>query len=322
MALTSIKRYLAKSEEEAAYRRVIAILLEGVAAHAPDLGRGSLQDFRTRLGGIREIMASEVTIVTLLGNAAAAVQAIGEYSREAGQVLQAQGAEMQEMIALLARTVVAIGGVGGRAVERLRKMGDDMERAAGTDDVAFLKAALRNCLGAIRVEAKEQEDASESLVQSLRLELSRKQGLDPVTELPLEAAAQTQFLSSVAAAEGKYIAVFVLGAARQINLRFGRAAGDEAIAGLKEFLVRLLESGDRLFRWPGPALVALLGGGEPIDRVRARLNRFFDKPIQQTFESEGGPELVPLSIAWSVFPLSSPLAVPNRQIREFIAGKG
>jgi GGDEF domain-containing protein len=322
MALTSIKRFLAKSEEEAAYRRVICMLLDGVATHALDLGRDSRQDFRRRLGGIREGIASETTVANLLGSAGAAVQAIGEYSRDAGRVMQAQGTEMQEMIGMLARTVIAIGGVGGSGVARLRQLGDDVEHAVYADDVSSLKAALRDCLGAIRAEAKQQEDASEALVQSLRVEISRKQGLDPVTQLPCEAAARTQFVSTLATAEAKHVGVFVLGTARHINLRFGRAAGDDAIAGLKQILVRVLESGDRLFRWSGPAIVALMASGEPIDRVRARLNRFLDKPIQQRFDSERGPESVPLSIAWSVFPLCSPLAVANRQIHEFVASQG
>jgi GGDEF domain-containing protein len=322
MALTSIKRFLAKSEEEAAYRRVISMLLDGVSAHAMNLDRNSRQNFRKRMGEIRQSMASETTVLTLLVNAGAAVQAIGEFSRETDAVLRAQSSEMQEMIAMLARAVVDIGGVSGRAVARLRKMGDDIEHAADADDVSILKASLRECLAAIRTEAKQQEHESGQMAQELRQEVSRKQGLDPITELPGETAAQAQFLFAVGAGETKHVAVFVLGAARQINLRFGRAAGDDALCGLKQFLLRLLESSDRMFRWPGPAIVALIAGSEPIDQVRARFSRFLNKPIERTFDSDGRSELVPLSIAWSVFPLAIPLAVPSRQIHDFIAGQG
>jgi hypothetical protein len=77
-----------------------------------------------------------------------------------------------------------------------------------------------------------------------------------------------------------------------------------------------------MFRWPGPAIVALLASTEPFERVRARLKRFLEKPIERTFDINGRSVLIPLSIAWSVFALSSPLAVPNRQIHDFIAGQG
>ena len=82
------------------------------------------------------------------------------------------------------------------------------------------------------------------------------------------------------------------------------------------------QSGYRMFRWPGPAVVALLTSTEPFDRIRSRMKRFLEKPIERDFDVNGRSVLIPLSIAWSVFPLSLPLAAVNRQIHDFIAGQG
>jgi GGDEF domain-containing protein len=322
MALTSIKRFLAKSEEEAVYRRVIRILLDGLSANAVGLDNDARRSFRKRIGEIRQEMASETTVVTLLVNAGAVVEAIRDYSRESKRLLQVHSAEMQDMMAMLARTMVEIGGVGERAVARLRRLGDELENAIEVDEVSSLKERLRECLGAIRTEAKQQEADSDRMVQTLRQEVSRKQGLDPVTDLPGEAAAQTLFLSAIREGEPKHAAVFVLVSSRLINLRFGRPAGDEAIRLLKQFLAEQLNSADIMFRWPGPAIVALLAGTEPFERVCDRLNRFLDKPIERSVDANGHANSIPLSIAWSAFPLSIPLAVPNRQIYDFIAAQG
>jgi len=328
MALLSVKRFLTQLEEEAAYRKVISMLLEGVATHALNLDRDACRSFCERIGEIRRALASETTVESLLVDAGAAVQAIGDYARETNRLMQTQGVEMQTMIAMLAGSSADIGGVAGRASAPPQKIGNGMERAAAVEDASSLEARPQASLDDMQEDSKRPKAEPDQMVEALRRDVSRKQatsrnlGLDPVTELPWETAAQTQFLSALRAGEQKHVAVFVLGSAQRINLRFGRAAGDEVIRALKQYLAGRLESGDRMFRWSGPAIVALMASGEPIDRVRARLNRFLDKPIQQRFDSERGPESVPLSIAWSVFPLCSPLAVANRQIHEFVASQG
>ena len=304
------------------------MLLEGVAAYAPDLDRDARQRFRERLGEIRKCMNSEVPAGTLLENAEAAVHAIGDYARQTTRLVQNQGAEMQTMTAMLVRAAADIGGVGGRAVARLRKIGDDIERVAAVVGVGSLKARLRESLCDIRDEAKQREAESDRAVQALRREISRKEeawrrlGLEPVADLPCDLVAQAQLLSALRSGGHRHVAVFVLASARQINLRFGRAAGDEVVRVLKQYLSGHLASSDRLFRWSGPAIVASLASTESSDRVHARLNRFLEQPIERTFEVNGRPVSIPLPIEWSVFAVSQPLAELNRQINDFIASQG
>src|ERR1039458_10809635 len=81
MALLSVKRFLTQLEEEAAYRRVISMLLEAVATHALNLDGDACRSFRERIGEVRLAMTSETTVEELLGDAGAAVQAIGDYAR-------------------------------------------------------------------------------------------------------------------------------------------------------------------------------------------------------------------------------------------------
>ncbi len=328
MALVSIKPFLAQSEEEAAYRRALSILLKGVATYALELDRDGRQSFCARINEIREGMGPEDTADSVLMNAESAVQAIGDYARQATRLIQTQNAEMQNIIALLARTIVDIGGLGGRAVARLRKIGDDVERAAAMQGVSTCTAHLRECLGSIREETRQQKVESDRMTGTLHRELLRKQeawrsvGLDPITDLPCELVAQAQFLSALRCGGQKHVAVFVLGSARHINLRFGRAAGDEVVRALKQYIAGHLASTDRLFRWSGPAIVASLASAESSELVRARLKRFLEKPIERTFDVNGRPVAISLSIAWSIFTLSPPLADLNRQINDFIASQG
>lgn len=336
MASASIRPFLAqpkeespcRSEEEAACRKAISMLLEGIATYALDLDRDARQRFRERIGEIRCSMNSAAPVETLIENAGSAVQAIGDYARQTTRLVQNQSAEVRTMMALLARVALEIGGVGGRAVARLRRIGDDLERVAAVVGVSTLKARLWDCVGEIRDEGKQQEAESDRAVQALRREISRKQeayrhlGFDPVADPPCDLVAQAQLLSALRSGGQQHVAVFVLASARHINLCFGRAAGDEVVRVLKQYLAGHLSSSDRLFRWSGPAIVASLASTESCERVHARLNRFLEQSIERTFEVNGRPVSIPLSIAWSVFALSQPLADLNRQINDFIASQG
>jgi hypothetical protein len=183
MASASIRPFLAqpkeespcRSEEEAACRKAISMLLEGIATYALDLDRDARQRFRERIGEIRCSMNSAAPVETLIENAGSAVQAIGDYARQTTRLVQNQSAEVRTMMALLARAALEIGGVGGRAVARLRRIGDDLERVAAVVGVSTLKARLWDCVGEIRDEGKQQEAESDRAVQALRREISRKQ---------------------------------------------------------------------------------------------------------------------------------------------------
>jgi hypothetical protein len=231
MSLVSIKRFLAQAEAEAAYLDVIGTLLDGVAAHALELDRTACGSFRRLIAEIRAGMNAEASFETLRAKSGSAVEAIGEYARETARLVHGQGAEMRNMIAMLATTVVDIGGVGGRAVSRLQTIGDELERTVAVQDVAVLKTRLQACLGDIRQAAKQQKDESTRMVLSLRREISRKQeagpiiGLDLVTDLPGEVVAQAQFQSALRTGDRHHVAVFVLRSVQRINLRFGRSTG-------------------------------------------------------------------------------------------------
>lgn len=72
MALLSIEPFLARPEKEARYepaeaaacRKVVSMLLEGIAAHALDLDREARDGFRERIAEIHESMDAEASAET------------------------------------------------------------------------------------------------------------------------------------------------------------------------------------------------------------------------------------------------------------------
>jgi GGDEF domain-containing protein len=201
-----------------------------------------------------------------------------------------------------------------------------VERVAALAAGSTLKTRARECCDNIRTEARQQEADWERTVSTLHREISRKEeawralGLDPAVEQPCEAIAQAQLLSALRSGGQEHIAVFVLDAARRINQRFGRVAGDEAIRALKQSLAAHLASSDPMFRWSDAAIVVSLAG-ESVERVQDRLQRLVEQPIEWTFEVNGRPVPVRLAVAWSFFTLSQPLAELNRRINDFVASR-
>ena len=334
MSVVSIRPFLEQPEDEvpyradeaAVYRKAIAMLLDGVATYALDLDREARQSFCDRLGGIRRSMESEADVEILLDHAGSAVRAIGEYARQTTRLVQAQSAEMQNMIAILARVATGIAGSAGRAVERLRKIGADVERVAALAMGATLKMRARECCEDVRAEASQQEADWERLSQTLHREVSRKEeawralGLDPAIGQPCDAVAQAQLLTALQNGPQEQIAVFVLDGARRIGSQFGRVAADEAIRVLKQSLAARLALSDTMFRWSDAAVVVSLAG-EPAARVRDRLEQPPDQPIDRTFEVFGRPVTIRLAVAWAFFALSQPLADLNRRINDFVASR-
>jgi GGDEF domain-containing protein len=329
MALMSVKRYLTQMEEEAAYRKVVSMLLDCVAASALNLDQEKFESFRSRIVELRQEISAVTTVESLIAYAGEAVQAIGDFSRETSGLIHTQIDEMQKMIGTLATKPPGAGGTEVReASPPVTPRVDSPQVSAVAQEVSILKARLRASLASIRDGTAHPKPELERLAQAPDSKVPGKQepprtiDIDPITELPCEAAARAQFLSALHSGTQRHAVVFVLGSAQRINLRFGRAAGDEILRELKRYVAGQLQPGDRMFRWPGPAVVALLAGTEQFDRVRTRMKRFLEKPIEREFDINGRSVLIPLSIAWSVFPVALPLAGLNRQIHDFIASQG
>ena len=147
--------------------------------------------------------------------------------------------------------------------------------------------------------------------------------LDPITGLPSQETAEATFQDLVRKPGKRFVVVAVVNRMQPINARFGHSVGNQVLRTFKEFFQHELGPQDRLFRWSGPALVAVLERTEALEIVRAEVRRMLNKPLENTTFDVGGREvLIPVSASWSVFMLIPPVTTANRQIQTFIASQG
>src|ERR1022692_3097454 len=89
--------------------------------------------------------------------------------------------------------------------------------------------------------------------------------------LPARAEAEAA-LSKVAGSGIQAVAVvFVMKRLKQLNSRFGYEAGNGLLAWLSTYLGSGANPEEGLFRWSGPALVAVIRRNVPLARIRQEL---------------------------------------------------
>src|SRR5579863_2547711 len=106
MSLTTLRRYLNQSEEEAGCRRVISLLLDGIADHAVCANSAEIKAFREALKAIRLTADAEAASERLLAAAEATIQTLDSYNARTTHLLKRQADELQNMITMLAQAVI------------------------------------------------------------------------------------------------------------------------------------------------------------------------------------------------------------------------
>jgi len=234
------------------------------------------------------------------------------------------------MIAMLAQTVIAVGASSETSVTKLQVLEKALEQARILEDIHSIKAQLGECLHSVRGEAQRQKAEGKVMLENLQHELVQSQelasgsphvSLDPATGLPDKGEAERRLNEAVASPEPKFLLRAVVNRVHAVNARFGYAIGDQVLAAAAEHIRGALSAEDKVFRWQGPALLAVLNRKEAIDSVRSEVRRFAERKLQKTFMIGSRSVLLPISTSWAIFPLIPPMDALMRKIEIFTAAQ-
>jgi GGDEF domain-containing protein len=119
--------------------------------------------------------------------------------------------------------------------------------------------------------------------------------LDPLTGLPNRMAAANAILGLKSSPNGAYLVAFYVQRMPHFNARLGDRIGNELLFLSAQCIANaLLRPGDQLFRWRGPAFVALIKREDTLIDVKREIKRVLASGFQ--FELRGGAMLVKPSI--------------------------
>jgi diguanylate cyclase (GGDEF)-like protein len=329
----SIRKLLVDSEAEVPLLRVIQLLLQGMSLHAVEGSPEDRDRFREAMNSVSQDVEEEHNPKGMLVHAGEAIRALQDYNQRTGEYLGAQAQEMRTIVKMLTSTIGTIAKAGDENVRRLGEIEQQVFSATQIQDVRHVRAKLAECLDQIRRESVRQRDETSKTVDRLSrdMECTWKKGaagdgeLDEVTRLPGRSAAEAVLAVACQVEKPAFAVVMSMDRIKIYNLRFGPTVGDEVMKHFAEWIGKLLRSEDRLFRWSGPTLVALLPRANRLEIVREELERVIDAGFEYTVQTASRGVLLPVSARWSIFPMmASPQLLFHKidSFAKFQGGKG
>ena len=183
----------------------------------------------------------------------------------------------------------------------------------------------------MRIEALRQKTDGQTTLESLQreLETSRERvgsvaaavDLDSATGLPSKKEAMKALQAAADLPRNKFLAIAVVSRVQAVNARFGYAIGDHVLAAFAEHFRGNLGASDHVFRWHGPALVALLERECPLEAVRTEIRRFAEVKLEKTVEVGARTVMLPISATWTIIPVASPLEELLKKLEAFTAAQ-
>jgi diguanylate cyclase (GGDEF)-like protein len=329
--MISISKYWKQRipDENGALRRALGLLLQSFEIHTLLGDEVDYAQFRSGMQVITSKFGDDTPVEEVLIIAGEAVTAFREYNERTTRYRKAQATEYQCMVTMLTDTISATSHASDRTVGRLQDIEKKLERAAVIEDVRVLRMQLNECLESIREEIRHQESersASESGISTIDPGFStpivtQVQQADTVTGLPGRLIAERAFEEARTRGGHWYAVAVVANRLASINSRFGYAVGDHLLRKLSQGLRSGLSADDRVFRWSGPCLVALLLRTTPEHELKTELRRITSALKDDLVDIGNRSVLLPMSAAWAVFPLNEPSRIIREKIDQFVASQ-
>ena len=285
-----------------AYGDALTAMGKSGAQACPGLG----SDLKNRLAEIAARLPEEPTPDSLTRDAKKAVEELGEWGARAAEYHKKKTAEVKEILVTLAATADVIAERDNRYAGQFGDLTGSLKAVANLDDLSRMRESILSSASKLSVYVERLTQENEKSVSLLRTELAKYQSrLDDVERL----AAQDELtgVSNRRYAEGQIEAriekalpfcllLLDLNGFKQVNDRYGHAAGDEV---LKQFAGRLrsaLRNSDVVARWGGDEFVAVLD----CDEVQAASRIVsIHKKLASGYQIEGtaGPIWITLTAA-------------------------
>jgi len=335
--MISIRRFLDRRSDEVpdALLRPTHLLLEGIEHYAVRRDAADYERFRKELRLIRADIKEGTTTREILLLAAQALKALEGYNERATGQMRAQCEDLQNMVAMLTRTMAAITSESQSSISHLQEIEATLQTASALEDFHQAKIRMSECLDVLskeivhrRSESAKQVREMHSVVQGLRSskpghsaeELARK---DPLTGLTERAGAEAALAAAVKEGQPVFAAVFVADRLDMINARFGRSVGDDVLLFFCQHIAHGLKDSDRLYRWTGPAILAILHRDTSVASVREDTNALFARRLTLNVTSENRSVLLAVPAKWMVFAAHEIRPLPRliKSIDAFVHGE-
>ncbi len=312
MPLISIRKYLngsrAGADGDGQSDALVALagrLLAGIEQHGINGDYPEGVRFQQQVAALEKALAGASTAEDIEAVGSKAVHVLEQHKQWMREVQREQAAEVQNMIAMLNRTVAVLSSGSNRSVDRLRRIEREIQKVAAIDDLVALKAHLADCLTYVQQEtAREREEVAHTLAaMEAEIEKARESASLARTGFPGRNQAEQAIGEAVGRKPAVLALLCVLDRFDSFHVRFGPAAADQFVTLFVEDLARRLPSPKRLFRWSVASLLALLDPNAAGDlRVQVR-HAMEALPLERKLEMGNRVAVIAQPVRWSIIDL-------------------
>lgn len=316
-SMISIGKFLKGSDARAKgiLLHVINLLLEAVEIHTVQADEQEYRQFQSDIHETAARFSDDTPDDEMLILAGALTTRLKEYGEGATRYLKARNTEYKNMVSMLTRTIVTAARGSDSSITQLRQIETQIKGASAMDDVRKIRWTLGQCLESLQAEIRQRELQSTALTAKLQEAVERSQGrvnvpppdpgFDSLTSLPDRTAAEAAMMEAAASGRCCYAVAVVAARIPIVNARFGVGAGDRMLRHLSDHFREGLMPQDRLFRWRGPSFLILMERAAQIIEIRRSIARIANAPLEEHIEMGSRSITLPISAAWSVFPMMS-----------------
>lgn len=275
-------------------------LLKSIRDYAVAGNPADHERFQALMGELNRQMVTTDDDSGLLMIAGAAQQALRQHERDTNAHWHGRTTELQQIVSTITSALAEFGDRHSQAAERLVTLEHSLEAISALDDLRAVRQKIEECVTALRKEhqhhSETQSLVSRTLAPPSRASGARMAQADPATGLDTRKAAEAVIEEELSKEpEGVYLALFVIHRIQQINSRYGHAVGDEMLTTFLQHIADSVGHRDQVFRWSGPAFLALVRRDELPEAVATEMRRIASYRVDKELEIRDRSVMVPLS---------------------------
>lgn len=260
------------------YRAALTCIGENAIRILPGPG----VDLEANLNGLARRLAANPTVDSLKETESRVETLLEEWGDRTADHFKGKADEVKELLITLARTAESVGNKDRGCSSNFKELIGRLEKIADLDDLGKIRSSIVQRVTELKNGVNQMAHDSQQLVAQLKAEVSiyetRLKSVEHLAyrdELTLVAnrrSVEERLRCNIQNSQSFCVVMLDLNHFKQVNDRYGHAAGDDLLKQFAKELQLNTRSGDLVGRWGGDEFVVvltcdLLGAKAHIDRI-------------------------------------------------------
>lgn len=261
------------------YRSVLRAIGESAVRACPAPGR----DLEQGLAGLEGRLTNDAAPKVVKQTQAEAESQLQRWGGLTANHLKTKADEVKELLIMLARTAESVGERDQRYANQFGGLTAELRAIANLDDLTQVRSSLvkkaselKSCVDQMALDGQQSLAQLRTKVSGYEAKLKEVEVLaskDTVTGLANRRSAERRIEWNIAQRQTFCVVLLDLDQFKQINDKYGHAAGDDLLKKFSHELENNVRSDDMVGRWGGDEFVVVLNrdqvGAKPqVERIR------------------------------------------------------